>query len=233
LNIIDSKACPVISNIEVYKAPKVIVEPVIQRNKIGEVSIAGFDSGIEIYYSIDESTPTTQSLKYSEPFLLNEKSTVKAIVVDPGSGKTSAVSIAHFDVSKENWQLAGLFQSVEQSRFIFDGNPETAWVLDNKPPVDVVVDLGEILNLTGFTYLPDQGRWNPGIINRYEFFVSKDGSNWGKPVSEGEFANIKNSPILQKKEFELVNGRYIKFRIISPADDKGRVGIAELGITTP
>jgi alpha-L-fucosidase len=217
----------------VYNAPKVIVEPVIQRNKIGEVSIEGFDSGIDIYYSVDGSTPTTQSLKFSEPFLLNEKSTVKAIVVDPGSGKSSAVSTVLFDVSKENWQLVGIFQSHEQSRFIFDGNPETAWVLNNKPPVDVVIDLGESLNLTGFTYLPDQGRWNPGIINRYEFFISEDGSNWGKPVSEGEFANIKNSPILQGKEFELVNGRFLKFRIISPAEDNGRVGIAELGIITP
>jgi alpha-L-fucosidase len=233
LNIVDSKACPVISNMGVYNAPKVIVEPVIQRNKIGEVSIEGFDSGIDIYYSVDGSTPTTQSLKFSEPFLLNEKSTVKAIVVDPGSGKSSAVSTVLFDVSKENWQLVGIFQSHEQSRFIFDGNPETAWVLNNKPPVDVVIDLGESLNLTGFTYLPDQGRWNPGIINRYEFFISEDGSNWGKPVSEGEFANIKNSPILQGKEFELVNGRFLKFRIISPAEDNGRVGIAELGIITP
>ena len=232
LNIVDSKACPVISNMGVYKAPKVIVEPIIQRNKIGEVSVMGFDSGIDIYYSVDGSTPTTQSLKYTEPFLLNEKSIVKSIVVDPGTGKSSAVSTAQFDVSKENWQFVGLFQSLEQSQLIFDGNPKTAWVLSNKPPVDVVVDLGETLNLTGFTYLPDQGRWNPGIINRYEFFVSKDGVSWGKPVSEGEFANIKNSPILQKRDFDLVNGRYLKFRMISPVEEKGRLGIAELDIIT-
>ena len=232
LNIIDSKACPVISNIGVYNAPKVIVEPLIERNKNGEISIQGFDSGIEIYYTVDGSTPSIQSLKYSEPFLLNEKSVVKAIVIDPGSKKGSPVSVVRFDVSKEKWKLVGTFQSIEQSRFIFDGNPETAWVLNNKPPVDVILDLGDTLNLTGFTYLPDQGRWNPGITNKYEFYVSSDGQNWGTPVSEGEFANIKNSPILQIKEFEAINGRFVKFRMLSSADEKGRMGIAEFGITT-
>ena len=232
LNIIDSKACPVISNIGVYNAPKVIDEPLIERNKNGEISIQGFDSGIEIYYTVDGSTPSIQSLKYSEPFLLNEKSVVKAIVIDPGSKKGSPVSVVRFDVSKEKWKLVGTFQSIEQSRFIFDGNPETAWVLNNKPPVDVILDLGDTLNLTGFTYLPDQGRWNPGITNKYEFYVSSDGQNWGTPVSEGEFANIKNSPILQIKEFEAINGRFVKFRMLSSADEKGRMGIAEFGITT-
>ncbi|GAB1450155.1 alpha-L-fucosidase [Draconibacterium sp.] len=232
LNIVDSKACPVISNIGVFNAPKVIVEPVIQRNKVGEVSIYGFDTGLDIYYSTDGSNPTTRSLKYTEPFLQNEKSVVKAIVVDPGTGKSSPVSMVQLDVSKENWKLMGKFQNHEQSLVIFDGKPETAWVLNEKPPVEVIIDLGETLNLTGFTYLPDQGRWNPGIINRYEFYIGNDGANWGNPVSEGEFANIKNSPIIQNKEFDLISGRFIKFKALSPAEENGRVGIAELGIIT-
>ena len=232
LNIADSKACPVISNIGVYNAPKVIVEPVIKRNKSGEVTIQGFDSGIDIYYTTNGSTPTMQSLKYSEPFLLKEKSIVKAVVTDPGTKKSSTVSIAQFDVSKENWKLIGKFQSIAQSQVIFDGNPETAWVLNNKPPVDVIIDLGESLNLTGFSYLPDQERWNPGITSKYEFYISNDGQNWGNPVSEGEFANIKNSPVLQRKEFNLVNGRFVKFRMLSSAEETGRMGIAEFGITT-
>jgi alpha-L-fucosidase len=232
LNINDSRACPVISNIGVYKAPKVIVEPEIQRNKIGEVSIHGFDTGLDIYYTIDGNDPSTQSLKYTEPFLLNKKATVKAIVVDPGSKGSSPVSEAQFDISKENWKLVGAFESVEQLRFIFDGNPESAWSLNSDSPLDFVIDLAENVNISGFSYLPDQGRWNPGIINRYRFYVSKDGKNWGNPVSEGDFANIKNNPILQKKEFNVVQGRFVKFRALSPAEEKGRLGIAEFDIIT-
>jgi len=215
LNIVDSKACPVISNIGVYNAPKVIVEPVIQRNKNGEVSIHGFDNGLEIYYTVDGNEPTSQSLKYAE-----------------GTKKSSPVTTVQFDVSKENWKLKGEFESVEQSRFMFDGNPETAWKINNKPPVDVIVDLAETLNLTGFTYLPDQGRWNQGIANQYELYTSNDGLNWGNPVSKGEFANIKNSPVLQKKEFEVVNARFLKFRILSSASENGNVGIAEFDVIT-
>ncbi len=232
LNITDSKACPVISNIGIFNAPKVIVEPVIQRNKDGQVTIHGFDTGLEIYYTLDGSDPTIQSLKYSEPFNLNIKSTVKAVVVDPGSGKSSPVTAVQFDVSKENWKLLGKNAIDEKSRFIFDGNPETAWIINEKLPAEIIIDLGKILNLKGFTYLPDQGRWNPGIINRYELFISSDAKNWGKPVSEGEFANIKNSPEIQRKEFSAVKGRYLKFSALSPAEENGRSGIAEFDVIT-
>jgi len=232
LNIIDSKACPVISNIGIYKAQKVLVEPQIRRNKNGEVTITGFDTGLDIYYSMDGSEPSVQSVKYTEPFLLNGKATVKAVAVDSGTNTSSSVSTVQFDVSKAKWKLMGEFESVDQTHFIFDGNSESAWSINNKPPVDFIVDLTELLNIAGFTYLPDQGRWNPGIINRYEFYVSNDGKNWGKPVSEGEFANIKNSPVLQKKEFEIVNGRFVKFRALSPVNENGRIGIAEFEIIT-
>jgi alpha-L-fucosidase len=232
LNIIDSKACPVILNIGVYKAQKVLVEPQIRRNKNGEVTIIAFDSGLDVYYSIDGSEPSTQSVKYAEPFLLNGKATVKAKVVDSGTKTSSSVSMAQFDVSKSNWKLIGAFEVIEQTRFIFDGNPESAWSINNKPPVDFIIDLAETLNIAGFTYLPDQGRWNPGIINRYEFYVSNDGKSWGKPVSEGEFANIQNSPVLQKKEFQAVQGRFVKFRALSPLIENGRIGIAEFDIVT-
>jgi alpha-L-fucosidase len=153
-------------------------------------------------------------------------------VFDDGTESGSTVSVAQFDVSKENWKLVGVFESADRWQFIFDGNPESAWTLNNKPPVDFIFDLSENLSIKGFTYVPDQGRWNPGIINRYELYISNDGKSWGKPVSEGEFSNIKNSPVLQKKEFEVVNGRFVKFRALSPVDENGRIGIAEFDIIT-
>ncbi len=232
LNILDSKACPAIAEIGVFNAPKVIIEPEIRRNQAGEVTLKGFDSGIGIYYTTDGTAPTTKSVKYTEPFLLKGKSNVKAIVFDPVSGKQSSVTSVQFDVSKENWKVKGAFGNEERTSLIFDGNPETSWNIKSKPPVDIIIDLDETLNIAGFTYLPDQGRWGQGVINNYEFYISSDGKNWGKPVTSGEFANIKNSPVLQKQEFSPVNGRFVKFRALSQAEENGIIGVAEFDIIT-
>ena len=230
--ILDSKACLVISNIEVYKAPKVLVEPKIRRNKSGEVSIEVFDEGLEIRYTLDGSIPSKTSELYNGKFEWKKKGTIKAAAFDPSTGDSSPVSTENFDVVKEKWKVIGEYALENETTSIFDGNENTAWNLEQEPPADIVIDLGETLQLNGFTYLPDQGRWNPGIIFKYELYVSRDSKNWGEPVSEGEFSNIKNSPVLQENTFEPVSGRYVKLRALSPAEENGRVGIAEFGVLT-
>jgi alpha-L-fucosidase len=232
LSIEDSKASPVISNIEVYKAPKVLVEPEIRRDKSGLVSMKAFDQGLQIYYTLDGTEPSVNSSLYEKEFEWKEKGVVKAMVFDPSSGETSFVSIIDFDIVKEKWTVAGDFALIKETENIFDGNENSAWNIDQKPPVDIVIDLGELLFISGFNYLPDQGRWNPGIIFNFEFFVSEDGNNWGDPVSSGEFSNIKNSPIWQEKRFDPVSGRFIKLRALSTAEENGRIGLAEFGIIT-
>jgi alpha-L-fucosidase len=228
----DAKASPVISNIEVYHAPKILVEPEIRRNKSGLVSIKAFDEGLQIHYTLDGTDPSVNSLFYEEEFEWKEKGAIKALVVDPKTGNSSTTVVKEFDVVKENWKILGDFALIKESENIFDGNENSAWNIDQKPPVDIVIDLGDQLDITGFNYLPDQGRWNPCIIFNYEFFVSEDGKDWGNPVSDGEFSNIKNSPIWQEKKFEPATGRFIKLKALSAAVENGRVGIAEFGILT-
>ncbi|RLD88452.1 MAG: alpha-L-fucosidase, partial [Bacteroidetes bacterium] len=99
-------------------------------------------------------------------------------------------------------------------------------------PLNVVVDLGESLEVSGFTYLPTQQRYIDGTISHYKFYVSSDGKRWGEAVSEGEFSNIRNSPVLQTKIFETTSARYIKFEAEREINDLGYVNIAELGVIT-
>ncbi len=96
----------------------------------------------------------------------------------------------------------------------------------------MVVDLGETLVLSGFTYLPTQQRYIDGTISHYSFFVSEDGKRWGDAVASGEFSNIRNSPVLQTQSFEAKQGRYIKFVAEREINDQGFVSIAELGVVT-
>lgn len=119
-----------------------------------------------------------------------------------------------------------------RARTIFDGDPGTALVLSQSLPLDFVIDLGENLTIKGFTYLPYQGRGNPGTISGYEFYVSNINGSWGKPIVAGEFSNIENSPVLQQVTFNPVTGRFVKLRALSAVADQKRAGIAEFDVIT-
>jgi alpha-L-fucosidase len=64
----EAKASPVISNIEVYHAPKILIEPEIRRNKNGLVSMNAFDEGLDIYYTLDGSEPSVTSSLFEKDY---------------------------------------------------------------------------------------------------------------------------------------------------------------------
>jgi len=234
-NILDSRACPTISNIEVYHAPKLMEPPAIERAKNGVISMEAFDGGLDIYYTIDGSDPGTGSDLYTEGMKIIEKGQVKALVHDPESGQISEISTLNFDICKEEWKVINPDPGKDhRGAAMVDSNERTIWRSDRQGslPLEVVVDLGESLELSGFTYLPTQQRYIDGTISHYRYFVSTDGKKWGEPVSEGEFSNIRNSPVLQTKMFETTSGRYIKFEALREINAQGFASIAELGIVT-
>ncbi len=230
LNITGSKACPVISNIEIYNAPQILTPPTIIRNQAGDVIITPADPESEIYYTIDGSDPSAGSGKYTGPIPAGSKVEVKAIAYEPSTDKSSTVSHEKFDLPRRDWKILG--NEDEKAYAILDGNPVTAWHQRTKElPVDLVIDLGQDINIIGFTYHPDMGLWGPGIISEYQFFVSADNKVW-KLVSEGEFSNIKNNPLWQTKVFEQEKGRFIKFRALKNTENNNNIGYSEIGIIT-
>ena len=230
-NINDSKACPLISNIEVYNAPQILAAPTIIRNQAGEITITPADAESKIFYTTNGTLPTTQSKKYTTPFLTDGKVEVNAIAYDPTSKKSSSVTHEKFDIARKNWKIIGI--SDEKVNAMIDGNSTTAWHQNNqiKLPADVVIDLGKEENVVGFKYLPDQSLWGGGLISQYQFFVSADGKNW-KLVSEGEFSNIKNNPLWQTKTFDAIKAKFIKLSALKNADNNNNIGYAELDVIT-
>ena len=73
--------------------------------------------------------------------------------------------------------------------------------------------------------------WGPGIVTDYRFYVSGDNKKW-KLVSEGEFANIKNNPLWQTKQFEPVAARYLKFQALKNTENNNNIGYAEIDVIT-
>jgi alpha-L-fucosidase len=228
--ITGSKSCPVISNLGIYNAPPVLTAPAITRNKSGDINISAADKGSVIYYTLDGSAPTKSSVKYTGPVQTDGKIVVKAIAFDAASGKSSLVGHEKFDIARKAWKVVNIDD--KQVDNIIDGNQNSTWHQgrDKKMPIDIVIDLGKVENLSGFRYLPDQEQHN-GIITNYQFFVSQDNAQW-KLVDEGEFSNIKNNPLWQIKKFEPVRTRYIKLRALRNTRNNDAAGYAELDVMT-
>jgi len=229
--ITDSKACPLISNIGIYNAPKLLTFPTIIRNQAGEIKIIPVDEESVVYYTLDGSVPTTKSKKYTKAFETDGKVEAKAIAFDPATGKASPPTHEKFDIPRKDWKII----STEDKKVyaIIDGDPHSAWhqPKGTKLPADLVIDLGKEENLIGFRYFPDQALWGPGIITDYQFYVSNDNKEW-KMISEGEFSNIKNNPLWQVKNFSPVKARYIKLRALRNINGNDEIGYAEVDVIT-
>lgn len=226
LSITDSKACPLISNVALYNAPKIVVPPQIQRNKEGIVTLTPVDKETKLYYTTDGSVPNNLSTLYVKPTFVG-KCEFSVIAYDESTQKSSSVKKEQFDLSKKKWKIVGIDKKINNAAF--DGNPNSTWVTEKTN--DVLIDLGEIVSLKGFSYLPDQSRDLEGIVTSYELFTSVDKKKW-KKTSAGEFSNIENNPMKQLKFFTKRPTRYIKFKAIHKLNQSKSIGIAEFDIIT-
>ncbi len=230
LNINDAKACPLITEIGVFNAPKMLSAPSLSRNKQGLVTISVDDKENKVFYTLDGTNPDKNNNSYNAAFSLTDKAVVKAVSFDPSTQKYSPVSTANFDISRKKWKL--IDSDAITSDLMFDGNPATTYHYEiKKTPAEITVDLDSVVNLRGIKYMPDQSRYPKGIIFGYEIFCSTDGQQWKKVLS-GEFSNIKNNPLEQTLNFPAIQTRYIRFKAVSTTTDDKELGIAELDIIT-
>lgn len=232
VNVLDAKAGFVISTVEAYNAPTFVKEPQIFRDKNGLVTIKS-EEGNAIYYTLDGKTPTEKSTLYKAPFIYNKEVEIKAISRNTKEKINSGIKSAKYGVSKEKWKVtsvsSGDSKSVER---IIDGNPDTDWGFgndENKLPQTVVIDMGELISIKGFTYTPQQIGNNLNLISNYELYTSVDSFYWDKQ-SEGEFSNIKHNPIEQVKSFAAVKARFLKFVATAAVGKAQTVSIAEIGV---
>ncbi|PZX58417.1 alpha-L-fucosidase [Algoriphagus ratkowskyi] len=218
----DGKDIPVISEIGVYNAPKLLLPPKSKRTQNGELTLTSPDDGLLIYYTTDGSEPSAESQKYESPLDLQQATTLTVVSLDPISGGKSESKRIDLDVAKSKWNVA-----VKQAVKAIDEDNATYFSSEKN---EMTVDLGETLSLKGFTYMPMQARYPSGFITNYIFEASIDGKSW-KSVAAGEFSNIANNPIQQFVRFEEVKARYIRLKASKTAD--GNVAtFAEVGILT-
>jgi hypothetical protein len=113
-----------------------------------------------------------------------------------------------------------------------DGNPDTYWHTqwqDSTPecPHEIIIELTPPSTIKGFTYLPRQDDNENGTIKDYEFSVSNDGKDFGKPVSKGTFESGKEKKTVT---FEAKKCRFIKLKALSEINDGAWTSAAEIGV---
>lgn len=231
VNITDSKASIVISNIQAFNAPTFVRMPMVKRDKLGMITMEA-ETGNHIYYTLDGSKPTLASTKYTVPFKYDKAVEINAVSINE-EGISSAVRVAKYGVSKENWKIVSVSSGdINTANRIIDGNPDSTWSFGadlSQHPQEVVIDLGNLISIRGFSYIPQQTGDKLNLISNYELYSSTDGVNWTKQ-SEGEFSNIKNNPIEQVKVFNSLKTKYLRFVAKSAVADSKIITIGEISI---
>ena len=241
VNILEADACPVISELQIFRAPELLSSPVISRDKNGSVSIIADNSDPVITYTTDGSNPTFKSKRFTQGFAMAGAGTVKAKSFIDNGAKASETVKADFDIAPVKWRVISRDKGVkgfEASRAI-DGSDKTLWVTSwtdsaSKYPHEIAIDLGEKLSLRGFSYTPRKDGNTSGVIYRYNFYISEDGNKWTKVLSNSAFGNIKNNPVEQEVKFDQsYSARYIKLEALSAANEQEHwVSAGEIGIIT-
>lgn len=226
---------PALGFIGIYKSLEILSPPSIMRDKQGVLRIEGAE-GTTIYYTLDGTTPSTESMCYQEPFSLEKGASIKAIAI---KGKAqSTVQEAHFDICASKWKaVASSFEQDFRAANAIDANPQTIWQTQKQSHCSLnflgsfTIDLGEALSIFGFTYLPRQDGRDLGICTRYRLEGSLQGKKW-ELLGEGSFDNIENNPVQQTVLFSKHKLKSIRFTALETLGSLPSFSIAEIGIIT-
>lgn len=103
------------------------------------------------------------------------------------------------------------------------------WKVVSKSPL--ILDLGQKVSLSAFTYAPAKAEAKPDMAFKYSFAVSTDGKTWKTIKKDCEFSNIMNNPIPQTISIDgAVNIRFIRLDAVSVNGNPAKVDINEMGV---
>lgn len=145
---------------------------------------------------------------------------------EPLADKNEEIQLS--DVPVNGWQMVG---GNADSRKAIDGDRKTVWRASALTPL--VVDMGDKVEVSGFSYAPSIGEDLTGTIYKYAFYVSLDGQSWIKCEASGEFSNIMHNPVPYFVRFgKTYPARYFKLEPLSEINNKNVVTVGEVGILT-
>ena len=186
------------------------------------IELKALDTNAEIYYTLDNSEPNTNSTLYTVPFTLNKSTTIKTLAVKEGI--FSKIITAHFTKTPQGRSIElftpyGSQYSAGGKQALIDylKGPNSymtgRWQGYQGVNLEAVVDLGSVSSISSIStgFLQD---WNAWIFmpDSVEYYASKDGTNFTKLGVVLNTVDEKESDVILQ-DFSLKTNtktRYIK-----------------------
>ena len=241
IRITGSRLEPTLAELGLFKQSVKTLPPTISdRATNGTVSLSNL-AGNKMVYTLDGSEPKAKSAIYTAPIALpaDRSVTVRAASLLPDgtlgiSGSRSFAGLMPIGwkvVSVDSEETVGADNSAARA---IDGDSSTIWHTrwnaDQKQPHSITVDMGATHRIAGFTYLPRQDGLLNGVVEKYRFETSADGSAWATNIADGSFPNIHNNPSLQEVSFTPVNARCFRFTSLRAIWGSGWTSAAEISV---
>lgn len=239
VRITGSRLEPSVAEIGLYQQATRSLPPAISdRSASGTVNLS-HPGASKIVYTIDGTTPTTNSAVYGAPIKLPLSGTVKATAVLP-NGQLGIMGARTFaGLVPSGWKVVAVDSEEtaggnNAAALAVDGDSSTywhtRWSADMKLPHAIAIDMGVAHHIGGFTYLPRQDASLNGTMEKFRFETSLDGVNWTTNIAEGSFANIRNNPTLQQVNFAPVHARYFRLTALQEIYNNGWASAAEISV---
>ena len=241
IRITGSRLEPTLAELGLFRQSVKTLPPAISdRATNGIVSLSNL-AGNKMVHTLDGSEPTAKSALYTGPIALpaGRSVTVRAANLLPDGELGISGSRTFAGLMPSGWKVV----SVDSEETVgadnsaaraIDGDSSTIWHTrwdaDQKQPHSITVDMGATHRIAGFTYLSRQDGLLNGIVEKYRFETSADGSAWATNIADGLFANIQNNPSLQEVSFAPVNARYFRFSSLRAVWGSGWTSAAEISV---
>ncbi|MEG2970540.1 MAG: alpha-L-fucosidase [Akkermansia sp.] len=232
LTIDKADAPPALSELSLWKQPRLLTAPTISSDNQGAITLSNTPD-ITTRYTLDGTEPTPTSAIYQNPIALPQGGTIKA--VNYSGEEPSATTSYVAPVASATWKVIQAESSASAPERAIDGDTKTLWHTHGAngelpPPQSIDIDMGQEIPVSGISYTPRQDGNINGIVSQYSIYLSSNGKDWGTPVAQGEFSNIKSNPIRQIITLaQPQKARYLRFIAKDVVSGK-HVSIAELGV---
>ena len=211
--------------------------PRFSRDSSGKIRIEADEPGAEIRYTLDGKDPGSDAPLYRGPVEKPDAGTPAARVYAPGliPGAAAVFQEVPSVRKKKGWRVVRVdsFQRGEgPGRNAVDGDPSTFWHTrwqGRAPgyPHEIRIDMGKVLKIRGFTYLPRQDA-DHGWIKKFEFYTSLNGKDWGRPAAKGVFPPGKEMKAIYFKKPR--KARYLRLVALSEVRGRPWATVAELDV---